>query len=285
VVIRFQIVCMCEMHRVPLRRFRIPRIPVEAAKIGGTEPSEVPFGQTQVYGKVHSDTTSFNDSHQLVKALNEVEIQTARISKIEVWSASSINGIQVYCKYKKFHTSPDSEEEAQFTGLHHFGPHGNPSLSTIEFHKTEFLIGIRGRIGEFMDHLVIQTNERTFNFGTSPGGLSFEIKLPFYHKALGFVGGTGGHIHSLGVVWLLIDHWSPENHMYFPKDFKATVRLLMLASAQKENLLCKLPKDILFYVFHMVAMDVIQHEKSLPPAPRLPGVETLVSPPAQFRET
>jgi len=227
-----------------------------------TEPdiSECILQKTKIYGPSHQDTTPFDDSKDILEKMqiSKGNINSLKIHRIHVWAADSVHGIQIEYKHKR----KDSQDEEIWIGEKHLGGHGTPSLQTIDFHANEYITSVEGRIGAFMNLLTLRTNCRTLTFGITNAGLEFKIELPFHCKMLGFAGGKGGHIHNIGLVYLQMQHWSPENYDRFSAEFKAIVKTLLMLGATKdgkpvhpETMFWSLPKDVIFYILDFLAQD------------------------------
>lgn len=247
------------MHGIrsnPRLRFPPPR--VGGLKVQKFDTSGKLIQKTNVFGPIHADTVPFDDSEFLLRKISERELKNLRIATLHVWSGQFVNGIQIEYKIQRM-----NKEASTIVGEMHFGSYSEPHESVVEFEANENIIGIEGRIGSYMDHLTIHTNLRSLSFGESTGGRSFKIVLPFYCRVIGFIGGTGGHMHNLGLVFFQINRWSPEYNHHFPKDLQKIAKTLMLLALVNEKgqplhseaLFWTLPKDILYYIIQLAAVD------------------------------
>jgi len=221
--------------------------------------------RTKIFGRVHPDTIAFDDSQILGNSTKETSIaqystlKQIKISKMKIWSGNNVNGIQVCYKM-------NSGEERWAD--EHLGTHGNFEPHLIEFHDDEYLIGIAGKCGSYMDNLTVKTNKNKYSFGTSQSGLPYTIELPFNCVPIAFVGGIGGHLHNIGLVYFSFQEWDPELHMRFPEQFKTKVKTLLLASLRNcdgkprhpESLLYELPKDLIFQILKLASEEFLKDQ-------------------------
>jgi len=54
--------------------------------------------------------------------------------------------------------------------------------------------------------------------------------------------------------------WKPSNHRLLPRTVQRQIKAIMILSRRRNSVLC-LPKDILYYLFHLVCMDCYNARK------------------------
>ena len=81
------------------------------------------------------------------------------------------------------------------------GQHGNPTTSTLALEAGERIVSVHHRRGDVIDSLRLVTSAgREETFGGPGGGEPTNYRVPAGWRLVGFFGGVGGHLHSLGVV-------------------------------------------------------------------------------------
>ena len=114
----------------------------------------------------------------------------SRIYAIGIQSGDLIDGIMTWYE--------DSNGTVYFAG--EAGSRGG-SFYLQTFNRGEYIRGIRGRSGQFLDQLTIETNSRSFSYG-GRGGNPFEYRLPWNdqrHQIFAFWGRAGSFIDHLGI--------------------------------------------------------------------------------------
>ena len=147
---------------------------------------------TAVRGGEHGDTVRFSDEHFLRASTAGSGIPS--ISKISLWDDGKlVAGIKT-----------------QWRGLPDSGNHlgslaeGKPPAAVLEFEEGEFVSSILVRVGTLLDFIEISTSKgRKVHVGNVEGGslvrdCDFELKEG--QQVIGFSGGKGGHLHSLGLL-------------------------------------------------------------------------------------
>jgi hypothetical protein len=135
-------------------------------------------GQTRIAGG--SGGNGFMD--------NEIPLG-ARITEIRVQGGKVIDGIQVVYQL------PDG---STFEGPYHGGRGGNSNVFRLE--ADEFVTGLSGRFGEYLDSLKIQTNLRTSPQYGGPGGRQdYRIDVPAGNQAVALIGRSGRYLDAIGL--------------------------------------------------------------------------------------
>jgi hypothetical protein len=82
----------------------------------------------------------------------------------------------------------------------HGGEGGRRGSFRLE--QGEYIIGLSGRCGKYLDSLRIHTNRRTSQlFGGSGGEQDFRIDVPDESQATGFVGRSGKYLDAIGLAY------------------------------------------------------------------------------------
>jgi hypothetical protein len=83
----------------------------------------------------------------------------------------------------------------------HGGGGGSPSTFLLDHASGEFITGISGRYGDYVDSLTVQTNKpRTFTVGGSGGSASYTYTAPPGFQIAATVGRSGDYNDAIGVV-------------------------------------------------------------------------------------
>jgi hypothetical protein len=113
----------------------------------------------------------------------------ARITEIRLHTGKFIDGIQAVFLL------PDG---SIIEGPFHGGSGGNSNTFRLE--TDEYITGISGRYGEYIDSLRIHTNKRTSPLlGGSGGPQDFRIDVPSGNQAIGFTGRSGQYLDAIGL--------------------------------------------------------------------------------------
>jgi hypothetical protein len=113
----------------------------------------------------------------------------ARIMEIRVQGGRYIDGIQA------IYALPDG---SVFEAPYHGGTGGNSNAFRLE--EDEYVTGISGRFGDYLDSLKIHTNLRTSpQFGGSGGRQDFRIDVPAGNRAVALIGRSGRYLDAIGL--------------------------------------------------------------------------------------
>jgi len=113
----------------------------------------------------------------------------ARISEVRLSVGNYIDGIQLV------YTLQDG---STFEGPHHGGGGGTSSVFKLD--SNEYIVGISGRCGEYIDSLIIRTNKRTSpQFGGNGGRNQYSIAVPSGNQAAGLIGRSGRYLDAIGL--------------------------------------------------------------------------------------
>lgn len=120
----------------------------------------------------------------------------ARVSELWISAGTFIEGVQIW------HLYSDGM-------LYTAGPHGSwgGQLYRIVFAADEYIVGLNGKSGLYMDSLSVVTNKRTLGpYGGSGGDTTFSIVAPAGLEIVGLFGRSGGLLDYTGA--LARQRWS-----------------------------------------------------------------------------
>jgi len=113
----------------------------------------------------------------------------ARISEVRVQSGDHIDAIQAV------YTLPDGRA---LEGAWHGGRGGR--LGVFRLDPDEYIVGISGRCGDYVDSLVIETNRRPSPmFGGRGGDRDYRVQIPPRSQVIGFAGRSGEYLDAIGL--------------------------------------------------------------------------------------
>jgi hypothetical protein len=124
-------------------------------------------------------------------AFSDTEFQSgARIVEVRVYSGNYIDAVQLGYEYADGRT---------VSGPRRGGSAGREAAFRLD--KDEYITGISGRYGNYVDSLAIHTNKRTSPmFGGSGGKRDYRIEVPSGHQAVGFVGRSAKYLDAIGLI-------------------------------------------------------------------------------------
>jgi hypothetical protein len=115
----------------------------------------------------------------------------AQITEIRINSADVVDGIQLVYSLR---------DGRVIEGPHRGGSGGR--LDVFRLDADEYITGIYGRYGDFIDSLVIVTNRRSSqSFGGRGGRADFRINIPSGMRAIGFSGRSAKYLDAIGLAY------------------------------------------------------------------------------------
>lgn len=138
-------------------------------------------GTTQIYGG--------NGGRQF----SDPVIQTGgRITAVQIRAGDWIDSIQFTYSLPNGTTA---------TSQRHGGSGGR--ASAFQLAEDEYIVGLSGRYGDYIDSLRIHTNKRTSQlFGGRGGDHDFQISVPAGNQAVGFTGRADEYMDALGLIYV-----------------------------------------------------------------------------------
>lgn len=139
--------------------------------------------------------TEFSDSEILLRS---------RVSEIRIHANKFVDSIQpVYTL----------QEGTLFEGPVHGGNGGRSYVFKLD--PDEYVTGISGRYGNYIDSLVIITNKRTSqNYGGNGGRNDFRIDVPTGSQGLGFIGRAGKYLDAIGIAYAPLGNSSRRGNRF-----------------------------------------------------------------------
>ncbi|MBN2337078.1 MAG: hypothetical protein JXP48_00950 [Acidobacteria bacterium] len=113
----------------------------------------------------------------------------ARISQVRIRTGRYVDSIQAV------YTLPGG---SLYEGPLYGGTGG--TLNVLELAANEYITGISGRAGNYVDSIVVHTNRRSFPaYGGSGGRQAFRLEVPAGNQALGFTGRAARYLDAIGL--------------------------------------------------------------------------------------
>jgi len=128
----------------------------------------------------------------------------AIVSEVHVYSGELVDALQL------LYTLPDGRTQL---GLRHGGSGGRQNI--FQLGSDEYIIGLSGRYGDYLDSIRIHTNKRTSPlYGGSGGNLDYRVDVASGNYAVGFTGRSGNYIDAIGLLFVPIYVPSSEAGIY-----------------------------------------------------------------------
>ena len=112
------------------------------------------------------------------------------IHEVRIWSGDKVDAVQVVARTK---------EGVSYELEKHGGAGGQEHVLPLDL--DEYITGISGKFGEFVDSICIHTNKKqSTHFGGQGGYSYYEYTFPEGEEVIGFFGRGGELIDSIGVI-------------------------------------------------------------------------------------
>ncbi|MBZ5643390.1 MAG: hypothetical protein LAO19_11565 [Acidobacteriia bacterium] len=122
-----------------------------------------------------------------------------RIVEVRIHAGEYVDSIQM------IYTMPDGRP---LEAARHGGDGGRGISFRLD--QGEYIVGISGRYGQYVDSVRIRTNKRTSEvFGGRGGEREFRIDVPDDSQATGFIGRAGEYLDAIGLAYA--KKWSPRD--------------------------------------------------------------------------
>ncbi len=134
----------------------------------------------------------------------------ANISEVRIYAGNNIDGIQTV------YTLQDGRiMEGPMRG----GTGGRRDVFRLD--PGEYIIGISGRYGNYVDSLTLRTNKRTSQiFGGRGGDRDYQIDVPSGTQALGFTGRAGKYLDAIGLNYAPVSAAGRDQQWRRPQRFR-----------------------------------------------------------------
>lgn len=120
--------------------------------------------------------------------------QGARVVEVQVHSGDFVDSVQMVYMLRDGRT---------VMGPRHGGSGGR--LGVFHLDADEYLVGVSGRAGDYIDSLEFQTNKRTSpTFGGRGGKREFRADVPSNAQVTGFAGRAGEYLDAIGLTFIPI---------------------------------------------------------------------------------
>jgi hypothetical protein len=116
------------------------------------------------------------------------------VKEVNIWTGSVVNGINIV----------HSDSSGGYYATHRYGS-SEGTKHTFTLQADEYITGISGRYGTFVDSIIIHTNNRmSRSYGGTGGSAEYIYEAPSGYEVAGFCGregkGEGDVIDAIGVV-------------------------------------------------------------------------------------
>jgi hypothetical protein len=121
--------------------------------------------------------------------------EDARILEVNVFAGDSVDALQVT------YILPDGRT---LSSPRYGGSGGQRRVFRLD--SDEYITGVSGRYGDYIDSLRIQTNKRTSPvFGGRGGNRDYSLELASGNYAVGFIGRAGDNLDAIGLTYLPLE--------------------------------------------------------------------------------
>jgi hypothetical protein len=115
-----------------------------------------------------------------------------RILEVHIFAAKYVDAVQLQYEL------PNGQI---LMGPKHGGSGGRESILRID--SDEYIVGISGRFGNYIDSIQFHTNKRSSEvFGGTGGRQDYAINVANDHQAAGFVGRAGAYLDAIGLTYV-----------------------------------------------------------------------------------
>jgi hypothetical protein len=118
----------------------------------------------------------------------------ARVLEVRVWSGEWVDAVQLTYAL---------QDGSTWAGTKHGGSGGR--LSAFQLDSDEYITGLSGRYGKYIDSIRIHTNKRTSDLlGGRGGNQDLKIDVPGGYQGIGFTGRAGLYLDAVGLLYVPI---------------------------------------------------------------------------------
>jgi hypothetical protein len=164
--------------------------PIRTQKVSGFGNAQQP-GQTNLAGGMGGSPFVDGDVPE-----------DADVAEVRIQSGDVVDSVQM------IYSLPNGRS---LDRIRHGGGGGN--VESFRLRPGEYIIGISGRCGAYVDSMRIQTNMRTSQlFGGGGGDMGYQIEVPQGNQARGFVGRSGEYLDAIGLTFARISDRQRRPH-------------------------------------------------------------------------
>lgn len=117
----------------------------------------------------------------------------ARLVELLVFAGDRIDAVQLVYRL-------EDGGRASISGRKHGGEGGDRAVFRLD--EDEFVTGISGRYGQFLDSLQIHTNKRDSpRYGGAGGSVDYDMRVPPGFRFVGLQGRSGAHIDAIAAIY------------------------------------------------------------------------------------
>ncbi len=128
-----------------------------------------------------------------------------RVSEVHVFSGDYIDAVQMV------YTLANGQIQA---ASRHGGTGGRQNIFRLD--SDEYIVGLSGRYGEYLDSIQIHTNKRTSPlYGGDGGRQDYQVSVPSQNYAVGFSGRSGKYLDALGLIYIPIPRPQANQDGYY----------------------------------------------------------------------
>lgn len=142
--------------------------------------------QSNVAGKYHGDTKTFDDYKDMLKGKTNIRLTELRV----IHDNKFVMGIEALYEADGY----------SFSGGMHVG--SEMSVNTVNQSVSlawgETITSITGQHGDIIDSLTVKTSTgKIYKFGGTGGSFTYSLYIPDGKTVKAFAGGVGGHLHNI----------------------------------------------------------------------------------------
>lgn len=205
----------------PVGGGRKPTAPTMRAAAAAPSPSGLPWPLSiatagPTVGKSHADTTPFTTSSHLKAASAAAaafQQRGVRVIAVDVWHTRYVHALQLTYG---FHQSVAGDDPQRMSTPVLGGPTGDCVHSRLVLAPNETIVKTRVKCGALIDRLELETSLGRVKHWGGTGGNPHDLFVPSNHAVVGFHGGSGGHLHNIGVLMVPLDAAPPGAALVAP---------------------------------------------------------------------
>jgi hypothetical protein len=129
----------------------------------------------------------------------------ARVSEVHVFSGDYVDAVQMVYTLANGQLQSSSRRG---------GSGGRQNIFRLD--SDEYIVGLSGRYGEYIDSIQIHTNKRTSpSYGGRGGSQEYQVGVASGNYAVGFSGRSGKYLDAIGLIYLPIPRSQANQDGYY----------------------------------------------------------------------